>query len=187
METSKEKVIPPTTRLEFLGITFDSETMTMEISHDKMAEIQSELGRWLYRTTASRREVESLIGKLQFMAKCIKAGRVFLSRLIQWIRGMDRAHTYTIPIEARKDIAWWARCAHEYNGVLLLWLHRDPKVDNIIATDACLEGYGGTFGRQYFRGRFLTGLRRKNIALLEILAVMVAIKLWGKDLTGNYF
>ena len=100
---------------------------------------------------------------------------------------MDRAHTYTIPIEARKDIAWWARCAHEYNGVSLLWLHKDPQVDNIIARDACLEGYGGTFGRQYFRGRFPTGLRKKNIALLEILAVMVALKLWGKDLTGNYF
>ena len=82
VETSKEKVVPPTTRLEFLGITFDSETMTMEISHDKMAEIQSELGQWLYRTTASQREVESLIGKWPFMAKCIKAGRVFLLRLI---------------------------------------------------------------------------------------------------------
>ena len=36
VDTSPEKVIPPTTRLEFLGITFDSNTMTMEIPEDKL-------------------------------------------------------------------------------------------------------------------------------------------------------
>ena len=111
VDISKEKLVSPTTRLEFLGITFDSRTMTIEISPQKMEEINKELQTWLLRTSARRREVESLIGKLQFMAKCIKAGRIFLSRLIQWIRNMDRVHSYTIQIEARKDIAWWGRCA----------------------------------------------------------------------------
>ena len=92
------------------------------------------------KATARRREVESLIGKLQFLAKCIKAGRIFLSRLINWIRRMDRNTEYAIPIEARKDIAWWGRCANEY-----------------------------------------------NITLLEILAVMVALKVWGSALQGLYF
>ena len=30
-------------------------------------------------------------------------------------------------------------------------------------------------------------MKGKNIALLEILAVMVALKIWGKELTGSYF
>ena len=77
VETSEDRIVPPTTRLEFLGITFDSDTMTMEISQDKLAEIKQELSTWLYRTKARRREVESLIGKLQFMAKCVRAGRIF--------------------------------------------------------------------------------------------------------------
>ena len=187
VDTSEEKIVPPTTRLEFLGITFDSETMTMEISQQKMAEIQIELGTWLLRTAANRREVESLIGKLQFLAKCIKAGRIFLSRLIQWIRGMHRGFTYPIPLEARKDIAWWTRCAHQYNGVSLIWLHKNPEVDSIIATDASLIGYGGTYKNQYFRGRFPVETRNKNIALLELLAVMVALKIWGQQLKGCYF
>ena len=54
-----------------------------------MKEIQQELHTWLFRTTAKCREVESLLGKLQFIAKCIKAGRIFLSRLI--IR-VDQGH-----------------------------------------------------------------------------------------------
>ena len=94
-----------------------------------MEEIQQELQGWLIKTTASRKEVESLIGKLQFLAKGIQAGRIFLSRLIQWIRGMNRTDTYSIPIEARKDIAWWGRCAQQSNGISIIWLHQEPTTD----------------------------------------------------------
>ena len=74
VEMSEDKLVPPTTRLEFLGVTFDSEAFTMEISEDKLHDIKWELDTWLYRKTARCREVESLIRKLQFMAQCIKAG-----------------------------------------------------------------------------------------------------------------
>ena len=187
VDTSAEKMVPPTTRLEFLGIMFDSATMTMEISQPKMVEIKKELSTWLLKSAARRREVESLVGKLQFLAKCIRAGRTFLARLIQWIRSMNRSDKYPIPMEARKDIAWWGRCAQEHNGIFLIWLHKNPHVDQVIVTDACLIGYGGIYREQYFRGRFPANLQNKNIALLEILAVMVALKIWGKELQGQYF
>ena len=161
--------------------------MTMEISQDKMKEIKQELEAWLYKTAAKRREVESLIGKLQFMAKCIRAGRIFLGRLIQWIRTMNRKDQYNIPVEARKDIAWWGRCAHQYNGVSLIWLHKEPGTDVILQTDACPKGYGGICGSEYFRGRFPRHLQGKNIAILEIWAVMVGLKLWAHKLKGKYF
>ena len=54
VETSKGKLVPPTKKLEFLTITFDSETMTMEISQDKLEEIRKELHTWLHRTSAKR-------------------------------------------------------------------------------------------------------------------------------------
>ena len=34
VDTSEEKIVPPTTRLEFLGVTFDSNKMTIK-SHKK--------------------------------------------------------------------------------------------------------------------------------------------------------
>ena len=116
VDTSQEKMVPPTTRLEFLGITFDSLTMTMEISEDKMEEIKQELESWLTKTQARRREVESLVGKLQFLAKCVKAGRIFLSRLINWIRAMDRGKNYTVRLEARKDsLVGQVHCTIQWN------------------------------------------------------------------------
>ena len=187
VETSKEKIVPPTTRLEFLGITFDSVNMTMEISQQKIKDIRTELSGWLLKTKARRKEVESLVGKLQFMAKCVKPGRIFLSRLIQWIRTMDRRYQYTVPLEARKDIARWARCIEDFNGVSLMWLAKEPEPDTIVQTDACPQGFGGICGNQYFRGRFPTKDRTRNIAILEMWAVMIGLKIWGHLLSGKYF
>ena len=100
---------------------------------------------------------------------------------------MDRRQEYSIPEEARKDIAWWGKCSQEFNGVSLMWLHQMPGADSVIATDACPVGYGGTYKNLYFRGRFPKKWQSQNIALLEILAVMVALKLWGEQLRGQYF
>ena len=187
VDTSPEKLVPPTTRLEFLGITFNTEEMTMTIPDDKMSQIKQEMGTWQNKTAATRKEIESLIGKLQFMAKCVRAGRIFLSRLIQWLRGLDRRNKHPIPQEARKDIAWWGRFAQQYNGKSILWLVKDPTCDKVIASDACKRGYGAICGTQYLRGRFPQEYQNKNIALLEMLAVLVALKVWATHLKGKYF
>ena len=150
-------------------------------------EIKQELQTWLLKSTAAHREVESLTGKLQFMAKCVRAGQIFLGRLIQWIRTMDRRGTYRIPKEASKDIAWWARFIHQYNGVSLMWVIKEPQTDMVLQMDACLKGYGGICGQQYFRGRFPKRVQQNNIAILEMWAVMTGLKIWQTKFKGMYF
>ena len=100
---------------------------------------------------------------------------------------MTRGQHYSIPLEAGRDITWWARCAEQFNGISLIWLHKNPGIDNIITTDACMIGYGGTYHNQYFKGKFPKEMQHTNIAHLEILAVMVALKIWGSKLHGHYF
>ena len=41
--TSKEKLVPPTIRLEFLGVIFDMVKMSMEISDQKLKEIKGNI------------------------------------------------------------------------------------------------------------------------------------------------
>ena len=187
VETSPEKMVAPTHRLEFLGVTLDAKTQTMEVSQDRLVDIVALTHSWLYKTKVNRKELESLIGKLQFIAKCVKPGRTFIARLINWLKTMDKKGYYGIPLEARKDIAWWGRFLETYNGVSLIWLTNKPITDMVIATDASSVGFGGTFGNEYFRGRFPKELQGSNIAVLELLAVMVALKIWGEQLQGMYF
>ena len=57
----------------------------------------------------------------------------------------------------------------------------------MIATDACPKGYGGTRKSQYFQGRFPQHLQNTNIPVLEMMAVLMALKIWGSQLKGSYF
>ena len=188
VETAPEKIIPPTTRIEFLGVTLDSQTMTMEIPTEKIRDTLQELHSWERKQKASCREAESLIGKLQFMGKCVKPGRVFIARLINWMKTLSRQGKHHIPSEAGKDISWWRNYLREYNGISILWMHNNPEPDSIIATDASKHGYGGIAGQQYFRGKFPKDWHDKNIAELEMRAVIVALKIWAQSkLQGQYF
>ena len=107
--------------------------------------------------------------------------------MIRRIRTMDRKSQYPVPLETKRDIAWWARFLEEYNGVSLMWLVREPAPDTIIQTDACPRGFGGICGSQYFRGRFPRKHQTLNIAILEMWAVMVGLKIFTHHLKGKYF
>ena len=76
--------------------------MTLEIPQDKIQDTRQELNTWLYRETSSRKEMESLVGKLQFVGKCVKPGRIFIARLINWMKTLPRTGRHTIPLKARK-------------------------------------------------------------------------------------
>ena len=91
---------------------------------------------------------------------------------------MNRGMQYSIPLEARKDIAWWSRFAQEHNDISLIWLIKQPNTDIVLQMDASKKGYGGICGQQYFRGRFPRDMQALNIAILEI---------WGHQLKGKYF
>ena len=50
------------------------------------------------------------------------------------------------------------------------------------------KGFEGIAGQEFFRGRFPKDWADKNIAELEIRAVIVALKVWGgTKLKGQYF
>ena len=100
---------------------------------------------------------------------------------------MDRKNKFNIPQEARRDIAWWGKFLEQYNGISIMWLTKDPKVDHLIASDACLTGFRAVCGTEYVHGKFPEGTKKTNIAHLEILAVLIALRTWASKVRGTYF
>ena len=86
---SMSKLEGPATSMIFLGILFDSESMTIRLDEDKLTSIHDELSAWSDRSTASREQLQSIIGILSFAAKVVAPGRTFLRRMID--------HMKTIP------------------------------------------------------------------------------------------
>ena len=127
------------------------------------------------------------MGKLQFIARCVRPGRIFLARLINWLKTTTRGKKTKVMTEAKLDIQWWSRFMEKYNGISIIWLQEVPQPDCLIATDANLTGLGGTMSQQYFRAKFPISWRKKNIATLELLAVLAGLRIWANQLEGKYF
>ena len=73
-----DKLEGPTTRLVFLGILIDSNLMECCLPPDKLSELLAELQVWSIRKKCIKRDLLSLIGKLNYACRIIPAGRTFL-------------------------------------------------------------------------------------------------------------
>lgn len=70
---SAEKAVAPTTYMIFLGILFNTVDMTMSIDPNRLKEIKLLVKLWLKKSCASLNEVQVLLGKLQFVCKCLRS------------------------------------------------------------------------------------------------------------------
>ena len=109
-EEAKNKSCPPNTIMTFIGVLFNTEKMTIEITHERLIEIQLLLRNWLSKDTASLKELQSVLGKLNFIAACVRPGRIFISRLLQWLKVLNKNQSsceqIQIPEYVKLDILW---------------------------------------------------------------------------------
>ena len=63
----------------------------------------------------------------------------------------------------------------------------DP--DAVLATDACLQGAGGTLENRYFTFIFRDKLKKltSGITHLDAITMIIALKMWGSRLIGKQF
>ena len=184
---SSSKSVAPTQVIEFVGNLFDTHNMTIGVTPTRKVEILRLLEQWRTRTSCTRNQLETLVGKLQFMSNCIKPGRLFVSRLLLELKAMQRGKYYHLNDQAKKDIKWWYLFLPGFEGTSIMWLVEKEDVDGEIATDACLSGAGGISHNQYYRKQFPKWVKQNTqIAHLEMWAIIIAVKLWGKDMKGLY-
>jgi len=187
IEEAKNKAAIPSTRVAFLGIWFDTEKLTMEVTPERLIEIRQLSQEWLKKKKASVREVQSIIGKLNFVAKCVRPARIFISRMLNFLREMPKKGKSKLPKDFRADIQWWNRYLPNFNGVSVISNEKWSRPDEIIASDACLKGCGATCGTEYFHEVFPEHVISKDLHInaLELMALVVAVTVWADHLRGK--
>ena len=63
------------------------------------------------------------LGKLNFVACCVRPGRIFISRLIRWLKVLYKQDIcdHVIPDYVKKDILWRYRFLPKYNGISVMF------------------------------------------------------------------
>ena len=199
LEESIKKAEAPNTKMTYLGVMFDSESMSMRVPPDKLAEIKSEIGKWSKKTTITKQNLQSLLGKLFWVARVVRYARVFMGRLLQQLRAMSGvADKFKVKLtdESRKDIKWWRTYLDHFNGIQMI-VEEDPfpleleqmldQPHDLCAGDATPMGCGAWYGTQYWCREFPRELQDPSIGihLKEFWTVIVSARLWGNYWSGR--
>lgn len=86
LPVAPQKVAGPFTSVVFLGILIDSAWQEIRLPEEKLARLRLELRAWGDRRSASKRQLQSLIGLLNHAAKVVRPGRPFLRTLINTMK-----------------------------------------------------------------------------------------------------
>ena len=167
IKESVEKASPPATIMTFIGILFNTE-ITVEVTSERLAEIGELLKLWLNKESASIREIQSLLGKLNFVAACVKSDRIFISRLLKWLKILyheDSNCEHQIPYYVKKDLQWWNRFLLTYNGISMMMTEEFSKPDEVFSTDSCLIACGGYWQGNYFHAKFPEKMSELNFSI----------------------
>ena len=97
---SESKAVSPTQKIEFIGNLLNTIDMTIGVIPSRVAQLMGELESWRTKATTTRRQLELLIGKLQFISNCVRPGRLFISCLLSEMKVMRRGVYYKINVEA---------------------------------------------------------------------------------------
>ena len=187
---SEKKATPPDTKVSFLGVLFDTEHMTLFITDDRRAELMELINLWLAKDSATLRQIQSLLGKLNFVCNTVRAGRVFVSRVINELKSFpDDNSPKVLSEEFKKDLNWWRIFMNKFDGRTMITDLKFKAPDLIFESDACLTGCGGwCHNGEYFHTTFPEFIRNnKEVSIneLETLSLIICIKLWHPVLANS--
>lgn len=174
-----DKAVSPASEIVFLGTGINAAKQVIFVIPERMEEILRELEYWRWAAECTRRQLESLIGKLQFCANCVRPGRLFISRMLNALKCMVGSKIYSIPTELKMDVRWWWNFLPHFRSEYLLWPQVFEEPDAVLASDASLRAAGAVCGKQYFHVEFPEWVKRDtHIGNLELIAVILACKRW---------
>ena len=187
IQESVDKACSPSTTMKFLGVEFDTISMSMRVDEAKLQEITALSKTWARKTVATKQQLQSILGKLMWVSKVVRFSRCFVARIISILKGLrTQKQKVTLNEETRKDFLWWSEFLPVFNGVEMLV--PDTVFCSVIG-DATLHG-GGSWNereKEFFSRPFPLHLKDPKIYihLKEFLVTIAATKLWGHLWAGK--
>ena len=184
LEEAPEKALAPSTKMDWLGVCFDTIEWSMALKPGKLQELLEWLPKLLKCKRVKRVLLQKVLGSLVWAAAIVRAGVVFFNRILALLRKLKRPnHSIYFSREAKKDVEWWVRTLRAFGGKAQIpaavWT---PLVS--FSTDASLEGFGMVWGSRALAGIFPLGLEELDINKLEMVTIMAAIKHWFSELAN---
>ena len=162
----------PSQEVTWLGVYINTRDMTLSVPEDRLAEAIEQVKTYMKRRSMNKKQLRSLVGKLLHVAKCIKPARLFVSKLLEALRGMTGFHI-NINAHMRDDLRWFYEFAAQWNGISYITA---PRPNKVIYVDACLSGIGAADEEYAYSGQIAPVQDgAANISEIEAVNVVIAL------------
>ena len=166
LDISEKKLVYPSTQASCLGVIINTENFTISVPDEKLAEIKLVCSQWACKKYCNKRDLQSLLGRLLYVTKCVKASRPFLNRMLDLLRQADKQVKIVLTEDFQRDLNWFCRFLTSFNGVAFF---SHQPVHQHIELDAPLQGMGAVCGNEVYAVPIELGYENYQIVHLEML------------------
>jgi hypothetical protein len=162
--------------------------MTAEVPQQKRQEISGLLSEAESKRSISKRQALRIIGKLNYLARLVAAGRPYLSKLIALAgRARKLDHFVHLSVAAKQDLRWWQSFLDGSRGTIPLPRAIPLGGDGAckVSTDASGIAYGGILGNEWFSVPVDQAHSQWSINIKEAYAIALAVFSWSTIMTGK--
>ena len=149
--------------------------MKVTVPTKKLHDIIEESKRWPSKKTATRKQIQSLAGKLVHISQCVRPARKFMTRILHTLRNAPPTGHTDIDNEFHRDITWFVSFAHRFNGYLIFPEYYPPFH---IECDSTLQGGGAFSDTHFYSIEYPAHLIKhtSHVAQLEAVNLVLAVK-----------
>lgn len=184
----EEKTQHASTDIVIYGIRINSCEMTASLPPDKLSKARTLLHGLKQKRKTTLRQLQAVIGFLNFACSVVLPGRAFLRRMVDLTRGIQKPHhRIRLNKEARADMCMWLHFLDFHNGKSCFlsdeWEHSDSLK---LFTDASgVLGYAAILGDKWFNGKWPVAMQCMHITIKELFPIVVAMEYWGLALANR--
>ena len=112
------------------------------------------------KSSCIKRELQSLLGLLLYITKCVKYSRFFLNRMLDTLKAAADDNHITLDNSFKNDLAWFNKFLTNFNGTTFF---HHKQCDATLEIDACLQGLGGRLNNEVYHIPIIQGYANYNI------------------------
>lgn len=178
-QISWNKVVGPTQRITFLGISIDTRNCTLLLGEEKLRKIEGKLREFSGRKRASKRQLQRLAGMLNWACQGVRGGKYFMRRILDAIRPLQQQHhKIRLSLEFHKDVQWWLSFLRTFNGVL----YYNCGQTHHVHMDACNTAAGAFWAGDWLYSVFSRDnpvVNNLRINYKEVCAAVQSVERWA--------
>lgn len=168
----QKSIITPQRRLEYLGILWDTWQNEKSLPTKKVTKILGMVNTMLHQGQSNLKNLEVLVGMLNFASFVIPRGRLnfrSLQRMLNWVRAKNPTFRFCLPSEVIQELRWWLSNAHQSSSIQM------PTPTHFLTTDASDIAWGAKLNNTNLSGpwakseRSLHGNQKELLTVLKVL------------------